>query len=60
MIQCAVRNYRITEVAIPTRYENDSSSINFLKSVKYGARIVKEIIRYKLHKYKIRKDPRFE
>lgn len=59
MIQCAVRNYRIAEVPIPTRYDDDSSSISFLKSVKYGAIIVKEIMRYELHKYKIRKDPRF-
>lgn len=59
MIQCAVRNYRIAEVPIPTRYEDDSSSISFSKSVKYGLRIVKEVARYKLHKYKIRKYPRF-
>ena len=59
MIQCAVRNYKIAEVPIPTRYEDDSSSISFPKSVKYVLRIVKEVVRYKLHKYKIREYPRF-
>lgn len=37
MLAVATRaKYRITEVPIPTRYEDDSSSISFLKSVRYG------------------------
>lgn len=36
LVVAARGKYRITEVPIPTRYEDDSSSISFLKSVKYG------------------------
>lgn len=55
IIQCVFYNFNMKEIAIPTRYEDDSSSIGILKSIKYGLNILKRLIRYKLHKYKIAK-----
>lgn len=36
LAQCIVFGYRIGEVSCPTKYSKDSSSINFIRSVKYG------------------------
>jgi len=39
--------YRIAEVPIPTKYENDSSSISFFRSVKYGLSTLMTLRRHK-------------
>jgi glycosyltransferase involved in cell wall biosynthesis len=36
LAQCIYFGYRIGEITCPTRYEPDSSSINFRRSVRYG------------------------
>jgi glycosyltransferase involved in cell wall biosynthesis len=36
LAQCIYFGYRVGEVSCPTRYERDSSSINFRRSVTYG------------------------
>lgn len=45
--------YKIGEISCPTRYFQDSSSINFLKSVKYGIGVLITIAKYKIQKYGI-------
>ncbi|MBS3098338.1 glycosyltransferase family 2 protein [Candidatus Woesearchaeota archaeon] len=50
IIQCAANKFRIKEIPIPTRYEVESSSISFSRSIEYGWNIFKEIIKSKLHK----------
>jgi glycosyltransferase involved in cell wall biosynthesis len=49
IIQCVDKKFRMTEIPIPTRYEKDSSSINFRRSVKYGGSLFLSLIKYKLH-----------
>ena len=60
IVQCAMRGFRIAEIPIPTKYEDDSSSIDFYRSVKYGLRIFREVLKYKLNKYHLRNDPKFK
>lgn len=54
IIRCADKKFRISEVAIPTRYERDSSSIEFKKAARYGAKLFWKILRYRLHKLGIK------
>ena len=53
IMQCAHYKFRITEIPIPTRYEEDSSSISFKKSVKYGISLFKKAIKYRLYKLRL-------
>jgi glycosyltransferase involved in cell wall biosynthesis len=46
--------YSIGEISCPTRYDEDSSSINFRRSVKYGFGVLKTSIQLRLHKSNIR------
>lgn len=41
LAQCLYFGYRIGEISCPTRYEADSSSINFRRSVTYGLGVLK-------------------
>ncbi len=52
-IQCAAHGFRQVEVAIPTRYEEDSSSIGLKKAIKYGLTLFYKVLQYKLTKWKI-------
>jgi glycosyltransferase involved in cell wall biosynthesis len=45
---------RIAEVTCPTRYFKEASSINFLRSVRYGFGVLWVTAKYALHKHKIR------
>lgn len=58
LVQARYFNFRIGEVACPARYTPESSSINFYRSLKYGAGVLVVCLRYVLHragmiKYKI-------
>jgi glycosyltransferase involved in cell wall biosynthesis len=46
--QAAFAGYRIGEISCPTHYSDDSSSINFSRSVKYGLGVLKVSIQYAL------------
>ncbi len=48
MIQIVSKKFRITEIPIPTRYEDASSSTSFPTCVKYGLTLFWKIIRYKI------------
>ncbi len=43
--------FRMAEIPISTRYEKDSSTISFKKSIKYGWVLFIRAIRYKLHRW---------
>lgn len=45
---------RIGEVSCPTRYEPDSSSINFRRSVRYGLGVLRTSMQYRLQKTGLR------
>jgi len=46
-------NYRIGEISCPTKYFKEASSINFLRSVKYGFGCLAVAFQYRLSKYRI-------
>jgi glycosyltransferase involved in cell wall biosynthesis len=43
--------YRISEITCPTRYNEDSSSINFGRSVVYGLGVIKTSLQFRLQKW---------
>tara|TARA_Y100000310_G_C20661890_1_gene805255 strand:- start:1004 stop:1738 length:735 start_codon:yes stop_codon:yes gene_type:complete len=50
IIQCSYFNFRMKEFSVSTRYDLESSSISFMKGVKYGTSLFSKIARSKLHK----------
>ncbi len=48
--QIFANGYEIAEVTCPTRYNHDSSSIGFFRSVKYGFGVLNVSVRYFLHR----------
>lgn len=55
IIQASACCFRLREIPILTRYEADSSSMQFMPSVKYGWSLFKSLLRFKLHKWGIKK-----
>ena len=51
--------FRIREIAIPTRYFKEASSINFRRSTTYGLQFLLTLGRYVLHRTKIRPNQLF-
>ena len=53
LAQIAYKGYDIAEVTCPTKYFEESSSINFKRSITYGFGVVKTSIKYFLQKNKL-------
>ena len=53
LVQAIARGIPIGEISCPTRYRQDSSSISFARSVRYGLEILKTMVLYKLHKKRV-------
>lgn len=53
LLQILFFGFRVGEISCPTRYENDSSSINFWQSLKYGLGVLKTSFQYVLAKNKM-------
>lgn len=47
--------YEIAEITCPTKYDEDSSSINFSRSLKYGLGVLKTSFQYRMHKWDLYK-----
>ncbi len=45
----------IGEIAVPTRYFDEASSVNFQRSVVYGLSTLRVVVRYVLHRLRIRR-----
>jgi len=59
LIQTIQAKFKIGDVPVPVRYMKEASSINFTRSVRYGVGAVSAFGSLLLHRWKIRKDPRF-
>jgi glycosyltransferase involved in cell wall biosynthesis len=59
LLQILFLNFRVGEISCPTRYEDDSSSISFLQSLKYGFGVLKTALQYMLTKKTIFKSSIF-
>ncbi len=59
LAQAAFFGFRIGEISCPTHYSDDSSSINFWRSMVYGLGVVKVSLDYALTKLELRNSPVF-
>ena len=51
----AAGGMRIGEIAVPTRYFEEASSVNFRRSVVYGLSTLRVVARFLLHRARIRR-----
>jgi glycosyltransferase involved in cell wall biosynthesis len=58
--QIFMEGYEIGEITCPTKYFKDASSINFMRSLKYGIGCLLVSIEYRMHKWKIIRSKRFK
>lgn len=59
IVQLKHAGFTIREIAIPTRYFKDASSIGFRKSVEYGLQVCLTLWQYVLHRSHLVTDQRF-
>ncbi len=59
LLQILYANFSIGEITCPTRYFEDASSINFVRSVKYGLSVIMTTLEYLLHRWKMVSSSRF-
>lgn len=57
--QAAAFRFRIAEVAVPTRYFPEASSVNLQRSIIYGVGTLAVVGRYLLHRLGIGQSPQF-
>jgi glycosyltransferase involved in cell wall biosynthesis len=60
LAQAAMFNFRIGEISCPTRYFAEASSINFGRSVLYGMGVLGTSLRFRLHKWGLKRDRLFD
>jgi glycosyltransferase involved in cell wall biosynthesis len=53
--QAVACRMRIGEIAVPTRYFREASSVNFRRSVVYGLSTLRVILRFMLHRLRLRR-----
>ncbi len=58
--QAVAFGFRIGEIAVPTRYFAEASSVNFRRSVEYGLSTLRVMSRYRLHRAHLRHYRQFE
>jgi glycosyltransferase involved in cell wall biosynthesis len=49
---------RIVEIAVPTRYFAEASSVGFRRSVVYGLSTLRVVARFLLHRWQVRRSPK--
>src|SRR5207245_2344925 len=55
ILQAIAAGARIGEVSCPTRYEAESSSVDFRRSVRYGLGVVRATVEYRLDRWGLRR-----
>ncbi len=59
LAQAVAQGFRIGEISCPTRYFPEASSIGFARSVRYGVGVLDTAVRFRLHRWGLRRDPLF-
>ena len=59
LAQAAAFGFRIGEISCPTKYFPEASSINFGRSVVYGFGVLLTALRFRLHRWGVRRDALF-
>jgi hypothetical protein len=57
IVQAIAAGARIVEISCPTRYNDDASSINFRRSVRYGLGVLRTAAEFRLQKHGLRHRP---
>ena len=57
--QIIFANFSVGEITCPTRYFEDASSINFVRSIKYGIGVIISSLEFRLHVLGLIKNNRF-
>jgi glycosyltransferase involved in cell wall biosynthesis len=60
IVQALAAGARIGELSCPTRYNEDASSINFRRSVRYGFGVLRTSVQYRWNKSGVRRYPYLE
>lgn len=58
--QAVAARFRIGEIAVPTRYFAEASSVGFKRSVVYGLSTLGVVVRYMLHQTRVRRTPQLD
>ncbi|MCA1553685.1 MAG: glycosyltransferase family 2 protein, partial [Chloroflexi bacterium] len=59
IVQAAAFGFRIAEIAVPTRYHAEASSVNFRRSVVYGLATLRTLLDYRLDRASVRRQNLF-
>jgi glycosyltransferase involved in cell wall biosynthesis len=59
LVQAAGLGFRLGDIPVPARYFEEASSINFKRSTRYGLESLGTILRFYLHRWKLKKSPLF-
>jgi glycosyltransferase involved in cell wall biosynthesis len=57
-VVAAGKGDRIGEIAVPTRYFEEASSVGFRRSIVYGLSTLRVVARYLLHRLRVRRSPK--
>lgn len=60
LLQAFYFGYKVAEITCPSRYTEDSSSINFSRSVVYGFGVLSTALKYALEKHSLARFPIFD
>jgi len=55
LVQIFYAGFTIAEISCPTKYFEDASSINFVRSVKYGLGVIKTSLQYRMQKWGLKR-----
>ncbi len=56
--QAVAAGFKIGEIAVPTRYFQEASSVGFRRSVVYGLATLRVVLRFILHRVRVRSSPK--
>lgn len=59
LLQALHFGFKVGEISCPTRYAPESSSIDFLSSLRYGTGVLRTAIQYRLHRLGLKRYPIF-
>jgi len=60
LVQSVAFGFRVGEISCPTRYFPEASSISFRRSVVYGFGVLATALKYRLHRWGLRRDRLFD
>lgn len=59
LVEAVAQRFRIADIPIPVKYEEDSSSISPINTLKYGLGAINILARFFLHRTRLHSDARF-